>query len=430
MRIESATAGVPRPFWIAVFWAWAGLGIFELLLPLYGRALGADSTTIGWLFGVFSFTALVLRLVIGRALDRSRRRPIFVLGLGLYVVALGLFAVAESVGLVVVARLLQGLGSTTAWLTAAVLLADWGRADRQAQLFGRYQMVSVLGSVIGSVWAGALMILLDGETRAALLGVMQLLEGSIVAGLQQQLLALLPASWSALQVLHLIFAGNALFAAIGLVAALRLPEPQRHARLADQADGPRRAWTALLALGVLVGLATGLSLPMQVLLLDDRFVLGGAGVALVYAVPGIVYGVAPEPLGRLADRWGHRGAAFCGLLLLMAATAALPFVPDVPTAMLILCLESIGTSLVSPALLALVAAGDAARRGSAYGWYTMSGMFGLAVASPIGGWLYAYLPGLPFWLAAGCFAVAAVMVGQLRRVPVVTGNVDEARRVL
>jgi MFS family permease len=428
MRIEAATAGVPRPFWIAVFWAWAGLGIFELLLPLYGRALGADSTTIGWLFGIFSWTALLLRLVIGRVLDRSRRRPIFVLGLGLYVVSLGLFAVAENVGLVVVARLVQGLGSTTAWLTAAVLLADWGRADRQAQLFGRYQMVSVLGSVIGSVWAGALLILLDGETRAALSNVMQLLEGSIVAGLQQQVLGLLPAPWSALEVLHLMFAGNTLFAAIGLLAALRLPEPQHHTQVAEQPRVPGRAWTALLALAVLVGLATGLSLPMQVLLLDDRFVLGGAGVALVYAVPGILYGATPEPLGRLADRWGYHGAAFCGILLLIVATAALPFAPDVLTALLLLCLEAIGTSMVSPALLALVAADGAARRGSAYGWYTLAGMFGVAVASPIGGWLYAYLPGLPFWLAAGCLAVAAVMVGQLRRVPVAVGNVDEAQR--
>jgi MFS family permease len=412
--MEPLTSGVPRPFWIAVFWAWAGLGIFELLLPLYGRALGADSTTIGWLFGVFSFTALLLRLVIGRLLDRSRRRPIFVLGLGLYVASLILFAVAESVSLVVVARLLQGLGSTTAWLTAAVLLADWGRADQQARLFGRYQMVSVLGSVIGSVWAGALMIMLDSETRAALLNVMQLLEGSIVAGLQQQFLARLPVPWSPLAVLHLIFAGNACFAAIGLLAALRLPEPQRHTSLGDQHAAPARAWTALLVLGLLIGLANGLTLPMQVLLLDDRFVLGGAGVALVYAVPGVVYGVTPEPLGRLADRWGHRGAAFCGLLCLIIAAAVLPFVPNVFTAMLILCIEAIGASMVSPALLALVAASDAERRGSAYGWYTMAGTLGLAVASPIGGRLYAYLPGLPFWLAAGCLVLAAVAIGQMR----------------
>ncbi|HEX6293295.1 MAG TPA: MFS transporter [Herpetosiphonaceae bacterium] len=413
-QIQPRSTGVPRPFWIAVFWAWAGLGIFELLLPLYGRALGADSTTIGWLFGVFSFTALLLRLLIGRVLDHAPRRPIFVLGLLLYVLALSLFAVAQTVSMVVVARLLQGLGSTTAWLTAAVLLADWAQADQQARLFGRYQMISVLGSVIGAVWAGALMILLDGETRAALLDALRLLEGSIVGDLQGALVAALPPPWSPLAVLHLIFAGNALFAAIGWLAALRMPEPQRHHAATQMPRTLVRERLPLLTIALLVGLAGGLTLPMQVLLMDDRFALGGAGVALVYAVPGVVYGVAPEPLGRLADRWGYRPAALCGLVCLALASALLPIMPNVPVAMLVLCLEALGASIVSPALLALVAAGSAHARGSAYGLFTMASLLGTAVASPVGGRLYAYLPGLPFWLAAVCLVVAMLVVGRLR----------------
>jgi MFS family permease len=401
---------VPRRFWLIIFWAWAALGIFELLLPLYGRALGVSSTTVGWLFGVFSFTGLVLRLVLGRLLDHIPRRPVLLLGLALYVVVFVLFAVADSVGMLLLARLLQGIASSAVWLTATVLVADWAPTGHQARVFGRYQVVSVWGSALGAVWGGVALALLDGDTRVTMASLLESIGTS-------NLLDRLPSPWPTLAVLHLVFAGNAVFAMIALVLALRLVEPVR-AQALPPLPGPARPPAALSMVALLSGVAAGLLLPVVVLLIDDRFGLGGAGVGIVYAVPGIVYAVAPEPLGRLADRWGHRVAAVGGLLCVALSYGLFPFAPTLVLTVGLLCIEAVGASLSAPALLALVRGGTAQRTGSAYGWYTTASLLGVALGSPLGGWLYERALPAPFVTAAACTALAALVLqwGAVRRV--------------
>jgi len=398
-----------KRFWFVVFWAWAALGLFELLLPLYGRAIGASTTTVGWLFGVFSFTGLVLRVVLGRLLDRVPRRPVLLAGVALYVVVFVLFAIAQGTGLLIVARLLQGLASTAVWLTAAVMVADWAPAGQGARLFGRYQVVSVWGAAVGAIWSGMVLGLLDADTRTALDAVLQSLN-------RQDLLAWLPAPWTALDVLHLVFAGNAVFMLVALVGALRVPEPPR-APASSVVSKQARPFAAINVSGLLQGMAAGLLLPVIVLVIDDRFNIGGAGVGMVYAVPGIVYAVAPEPLGRLADRWGYRTAATVGLVGVGVSYGVFPFAPTLVFAVLALCVEALGMSLAAPALLALVGGAQTHRTGSAYGWYTTASVLGVAIGSPLGGALYERALAAPFVTAAVCAVLAALVLqlGQERR---------------
>ncbi len=384
-----------RAFWAACFWGWAALGIFELLLPLYGRALGASDATIGYLFAVFSITALLLRTVLGKLLDRYIRKHVFVVGLAGYVLALGLFAGASSVEMLVVARLIQGLASTAAWLTAAVLLSEWS-GDERATLFGRYQAVTVWGSGVGAAWTGAITVLLDRETRKSIAGLIPLPPW-------------LPVPWPALDVLHLVFAGNALFAAVALVFALRVREPARSVGVREGGRSLLRPLRPLLAVGLLAGIAGGLIVPVQVLLLNDRFRIGTAGATFAYAIPGVVYAVAPEPLGRWADRRGHRIAAAIGVGLPILAYLLLPFSPSLVAAGALLCIEALGISLATPSLYALVADRAPAQRGSAYGLYTMAGGLGSAAGSAAGGWLYGnWTPAAPYLLAAAFLAIATL----------------------
>ncbi len=391
-----------KRFWFVIFWAGAALGLFELLLPLYGRALGVSSTTIGWLFGVFSFTGLVLRVVLGRLLDHIPRRPVLLAGLVLYVVVFAMFAVADGIKMLVAARLLQGVASTAVWLTVAVLVADWAPAAQGARAFGRYQVVLVWGAALGSMWSGVVLGLLDPATRPVIVATRAQLGLTPVP-------PWLPPPWDALQVLHLVFAGSAVFAFVALLGAWRLEEPPR-AQATPAALAVARPPLALNVSGLLSGGAAGLLLPVVVLAIDDRFGVGGAGVGIVYAVPGIVYAIAPEPMGRLADRWGLRTAAAVGLLAVAVSYGVFPWAPTLVAAVLALCVEAIGMSLASPALLALVGGGQAQRTGSAYGWYTTAGLVGAAIGSPLGGWLYKQALPAPFMLAALCTVLAALVL--------------------
>lgn len=386
----------PLSFWQACFWGWAALGVFELLLPLYGRTLGASATTIGALFGVFSITGLALRVLLGPLLDRIRRTTAFQVGLAIYVVALILFAFAQTVPMLFAARLLQGLGSTATWLTAAVLVGEWGREHRGA-LFGRFLAIGVWGSAAGSIWSGIAALLFDGETRTALAGAIALPQW-------------LPTVWTPLAVLHLIFAGNTVFACIALLAAFRLREPPR-TRLTDTRLRLtiRPLWD-LLAVGFLSGAAGGSLLPVLVLLIEDHFRSGIAGIAVVYAVPGIVYAFAPTPLGRWTDHHGYRRGAILGLMIPAFAYVLLPVVSILPAAAVLLCVEAIGLSLATPSLNALVAERLPERRGNAYGLFSTAGGLGSALAAVAGGWLYEHagVP-IPFFLAAGLTISAALV---------------------
>lgn len=388
------------PFWAACFWGWAALGIFELLLPLYGRALGASDATIGALFALFSVTALVLRVALGRLLDRVGGKPVFMVGLLLYVVALLIFAWATTVAELVAARLLQGIASTAAWLTAAVLVAGWSGHER-AVLFGRFQAISVWGATVGAWWTGTAAMVLDRQIREAV-------ERFVAFP------AWLPAARPTLDGLHIIFAGNAGFALLALVCAAWMPVSEQSKASVERWRKVVRPLGSLLVAAALSGAASGLILPIQVLLLDDRFGSGVAGAILAYAAPGFMYALLPIPLGRWADRVGHGRAAALGFGIPALAYALLPIAPSLPIAVGLLCVEAIGLSLATPAANALIADRAPVARGSAYAVYGFAGGGAGALASALGGWLYGHVAhAAPYALAAALMLGAMLVL--LRR---------------
>jgi len=104
------------------------LGILAFVLPIYGRELGASAVEVGAFFSAFSIVPVAVRPFLGRALDRWGRRPFLLLGLGGYVAAMGLFAFADNVLLLTVARFIQGLGQAFLWLSAYTIVADLAAA--------------------------------------------------------------------------------------------------------------------------------------------------------------------------------------------------------------------------------------------------------------------------------------------------------------
>jgi len=74
--------------WRAVFWVSFPFGILSFVLPIYGKELGAPALEVGGFFSTFSLVPVVVRPLLGRALDRWGRRPFLLLGLFGYAVAM------------------------------------------------------------------------------------------------------------------------------------------------------------------------------------------------------------------------------------------------------------------------------------------------------------------------------------------------------
>ncbi|GAC1386302.1 MAG: hypothetical protein NVSMB42_06770 [Herpetosiphon sp.] len=388
--------GVPRRFWLACFFGWAAVGNFEVLLPLYGLALHAGAATVGLLFSVFSLTALGTRIVVGRSLDHQARHWFFIGGLVLYVASLAVFTTATSVEVLVVARLMQGFASASVWLTATVLIADWG-TQQQASSFGLYQVISVWGAGVGMAWMGAAALLFDAMTRNQVLRWVRL-----------------PVWWpqpvSSIGFLHLVFAGNTVLALLAVLAAVgtgRLPRGRWTAL--QRAQGGATPW-ALPVIAASIGAAGGLLAPIQILLLADRGFTGVVGVGIVYAAPGIVYGIVPAWSGFLAERWGYRRLMATGLFLAGGCYLGFPRARAVASFAMLLSLEAAGLSVAVPALYGLVARFEPEQRGRRFGYVTFASGAAAAIAEAAGGWLFSHVSiGLPYGLACGLAVFAGII---------------------
>src|SRR4051794_33723868 len=130
--------------------------VVNVALPAMGRDLGASTSALQWIVNGYLLTLASLILLGGSLGDRFGRRRAFVLGVALFTLASLLCAVAPSAGLLVAARLLQGIGG--ALLTPgslAMLEASFRRSDR-ARAIGAWSGLSGVTTALGPLLGGYL----------------------------------------------------------------------------------------------------------------------------------------------------------------------------------------------------------------------------------------------------------------------------------
>ncbi|OBK86033.1 MFS transporter [Mycolicibacter heraklionensis] len=126
-------------------------------LPRIQDDLGLSDAGRGWVISAYVLTFGGLMLLGGRLGDTIGRKRTFISGVGLFTIASVLCAVAWDAPTLVIARLLQGVGSAIASPTALALIATTfpkGPARNAATaIFGA---MTAVGSVMGLVVGGAL----------------------------------------------------------------------------------------------------------------------------------------------------------------------------------------------------------------------------------------------------------------------------------
>ena len=105
---------------------------------------------IGLFFSAFSLVTVLLRPLVGWALDRFGRRRFFLAGLAGYAVAMFGFAFISQVGGVILARVFQGIASSLLWLSASAMTADLAGEHERGRAFGRIAQASSQGSTAGT----------------------------------------------------------------------------------------------------------------------------------------------------------------------------------------------------------------------------------------------------------------------------------------
>ena len=126
--------------------------VVNVALPDIQRSLGASEAAIEWLVSGYALTSAALLVTGGRLGDHYGRRRWFSIGLGAFVLASALCALAPDPAVLVAARLLQGGGAA---VMAPNILSILGMTYAGPD---RVRAISVYGMVMGLAAAGGQLI--------------------------------------------------------------------------------------------------------------------------------------------------------------------------------------------------------------------------------------------------------------------------------
>jgi MFS family permease len=357
---------------VASLLAFVAIGAALPVLPVYVRGpLHSSNLAVGVVVGAFSVTSVFCRPLAGRLADHRGRRIVLVGGA--LAMSLGglLYLFAHSVGMLLVARLVVGVGEGSLYTAGATWAVDLAPADRQGKALGLFGL---------AVWGGLSLGPLAGE----------LLHSAAGYNAVWALTAALP------------FAG----AAIAACLPERVGESRRRPR-EPVALFPREARRPGIALA-LANFGYAALAGFVVLDLRHQGVAGGASVFTVFAVSVFASRIVLSPL---PDRAGARATATGAALFEALGLAIIALATSLSAALAGALVLGIGFAMLFPSL-ALMVVGEVGeeRRGSALGAFTAFFDIGVGLGAPIAG-ATAALAGYPAVFLMG--SVAALGTGAL-----------------
>jgi MFS family permease len=307
---------VPRliVLYVIAFVDTVGAAMVVPILPFYAMRYGANALTVGLLVSAFSIAQLLSAPLWGRLSDRVGRRPALLAGLIVSVVAYVGFAFADSVGLLLLSRLVQGFGGGTIGVVQAYV-ADSSPPAERTRSIGWLTTVTSLGWLSGSA-LGSLLIAVGGE-RAP---------GLFTAGLAL-IVALLAAGY---------LREPREMPSSGSMATMGPPrtglEAMRHVLVRWREPAPRLIWIYALGIGAFYGTAA-----VMPLLVEERL------------------GVTEKTIGYIVMAWlGEVRLARAGILLLAAGLGLAAIGEGYPVLLTSFTLMPVGTAFLFPSVTGLL----------------------------------------------------------------------------
>ncbi|MGG2460789.1 MFS transporter [Streptomyces sp. RGM 3693] len=412
--------------------------VVTVALPDLGRALGAGVTGLQWTVDGYTLVFAGLLLFCGGLADRFGGRTVFLAGLAVFTTASAGCALAPSVAVLVLARLVQGVGAALLVpASLALLRAAYPEPAARARAFGVWGAVAGLaagaGPVLGGVlvasfgWRAVFLVNLPASLAALVLTIRQVprspaaptrrgldVPAQTAAAISVAALAAGCIEAGAPGRPRAVVLGAFAVALLGLAAFLLL-EHRAPAPMLPLALFRNRAFTASTAVGILLNTGFYGLLFLAPLYFQQvhHYSALRTGFALLPAVGLVAAGSALA--GRLTARTGPRPPMVAGLVIGAAGLAGwLCAGPGTPYVALVgpMAAAGFGTALTMPAATTAVmesAPGD--RGGAAAAVFNaarqVGSVLGVAVFGTLtAGGLVAGLHGAALAAAAGFLAAA------------------------
>jgi EmrB/QacA subfamily drug resistance transporter len=401
---------------IGAFMGQLDASIVTVALPTIARNFHAELGGVEWVVLAYVVVLVGAVAAVGRVADSAGRKLFYAYGFAVFAAASAGCAAAPSLGVLVICRVIQGVGAVMLQANSVALIRDVAPKGRLGMAVGLQGAAQAVGLAAGPS-VGGVLIAAGGWPLIFLINVPVGAAGIVLAWLLLPrsrnrvpaasvdvvgTLTLAGAAACLLAALSLAVQKGASAAALGgtsaaaalLGAAALLRQRRWPGAVVDSALLRRRAFTlgsgsALLAYAVLFG--TLLVVPFFLeggLGIDPR----GAGLRLT-ALPVALAAMAPVG-GRLADRLGPRLPTVAGMALTALGIALLAAGGGQALLLLALGVAGIGLGLYIPANnAAVVAAAPAGHAGSASGLLNMTRGLGTALGVAVASLVYGLVVG-------------------------------------
>lgn len=316
--------------WIAMAVAMAGIGMVSPLLPVYVREeLHGPELAVALSFSGLAVTQLAMSPVVGRLGDRYGPKLLIVLGFLVYGAAGLGYLFSHHWSLVIIFRLLSGVGAAAIFPMALSYVGRLAPPGREGTYMGMYAVAETAGFGLGPLLGGAVQDLVSSQ--------------------------------AAFLTMSVLLCGTGLLALVALPRAPRSDSAEMRPHEDEPDEGASLPWRAVarmpivqaaVAARVCVSTSWGAGstfLAVYVISADGLNTGSATFVGVVLASRSLLGGLVQPLTGRLADRFNRRYLVASGLGV---AAACLFVIPDLPKTLVDVSI--VGDTMVAAPWLLLV----------------------------------------------------------------------------
>jgi len=344
---------------LAGLFFWSSMASQLPTLPLYIRTLTKSFDEIGIIMGSFAIGLLVCRGYLGKLADRKGRTYTMRIGLIVALVIPLCYSVSPSIPLLILFRAVHGISIAAFASSYSALVSDLAPIANRGEIIGYMSLVNPLGLAIGPA----------------------------IGGLMYQ-------AWG----YQFLFVSASLLAFAGLLLTLQVGTKGEISDrpVTSETNVKPNFWQTFLnprvrvpsTVLLLVGLSFGTLSAFMPILMEQKNIAMNAG--FFYMAAAISGFIIRFPVGRLSDEWGRGLFISLGIFCYGWSMAIIYFASHDYDFLLSGIVEGLGSGIVIPAVVALLADRTVPQeRGYVFGITWIGFDVGIAIAGPIMGKLIA-----------------------------------------
>jgi MFS family permease len=272
-----------------------GTSIANVGLPTLAQAFNASFQAVQWVVVAYLLAITTLIVSVGRLGDIIGRRRLLLAGILLFTVASALCGAAPTLGWLIAARAVQGLGAAIMMALTMAFVGETVPKENTGSAMGLLGTMSAIGTALGPTLGGVL-----------------------IAGIGWQAIFLVnvPLGLLALMLAHRFLPIDSVPAETRPISPLNWMAMFRDAGLSTS-----------LAMSLIVSAVLMTTLVVGPFYLSLGLGLDTAMVGLVVSVGPVVVALTGVPAGRVADRFGAQRISIAGLMAIAAGCFLLSMMP-------------------------------------------------------------------------------------------------------